>query len=703
MGGTLKAEQNDTANSQQRLAQAQHEQTKTQSPSSSKSGNRSRDFAADGQEEATVGASEEIVPTFAVNQTHLPEQPSELVLHVAFEGLKLFVPDGLTPVQLIPYENIVRFRRLKEGAGLALTLTDGSGVILPSEEAGGSEIYDTVQAKVEELAMMLKTDSRSVHLSADEEAKLAAKYLPKSTMGDSDAPRKDEEPKKKLMRRFSVSLADRPPPMGGVPQPSVEELAAIQSTTEAAMATLVEAQAGLRHKVSALMRAGDTKYLAEQMPAMQAKTTDADREYKKCLAKLPDDLRAASERRLRELLDLDEAAARKEDVIKDAAPVAVKKKMAKAARTKNTATRRYSVAVGAERARVPVATVQSKKTQSKVRSGTSMSLDTEVKFEVAGPLGVVWTSVVTGAGDNMACVKSVKSGSVADKDGGLQPGMLLGFIDGADATGLDYFDLIRLIRETRPVTLVRPFSNAFSNALHCLVSVKACCLNCLCCAQGFCSNTNTPASIPTPEPALSTLDDLPTLQEGEEGSEEDDDGDEDNPMSAADAAAAAAAEIPDEASPAQPATQTARSKRPPPSSKAGPKRRNMSVLQTGTERRTWDAKAPSSTSKKVAMAEQPATSTATFSKPGPLGIVWSQVEDKKSGGVVACVKAVKPGSVAESDGQVRPGMLLGYIGGEWVQGLDYLDQITMIRDVSPALTLSILCLCVAFRLREYWK
>ena len=126
------------------------------------------------------------------------------------------------------------------------------------------------------------------------------------------------------------------------------------------------------------------------------------------------------------------------------------------------------------------------------------------------------------------------------------------------------------------------------------------------------------------------------------------------------------------------------------------------MLQTGTERRTWDAKAPSSTPK-VAMAEQPATSTATFSKPGPLGIVWSQVEDKKSGGVVACVKAVKPGSVAESDGQVRPGMLLGYIGGEWVQGLDYLDQITMIRDVSPALTLSILCLCVAFRLREYWK
>jgi len=51
-------------------------------------------------------------------------------------------------------------------------------------------------------------------------------------------------------------------------------------------------------------------------------------------------------------------------------------------------------------------------------------------------------------------------------------------------------------------------------------------------------------------------------------------------------------------------------------------------------------------------------------------------------GGMGCI-AVKPGSVAERDGQVQPGMLLGYIGGEWVQGLDYLDQITMIRDVSP--------------------
>ena len=220
----------------------------------------------------------------------------------------------------------------------------------------------------------------------------------------------------------------------------------------------------------------------------------------------------------------------------------------------------------------------------------------------------------------MACVKSVKSGSVADKDGALQPGMLLGFIDGADATGLDYFDLIRLIRETRPVTL------------------------------GFCGNANTPA--PAPEDIESQHKSLGLIQEeGEEGSseeEEEDDGGGNNQaasMSAAEAAAAAAAMVPevDDApapAPAQPVVP--RSKRPPASRQSVPKRRNMSVLQTGKERRVWDAKAAvASTPKKATtatMKQKEPTSESLFARPGPLGIVWSQVEDKQSGGVVACVK-----------------------------------------------------------------
>ena len=78
----------------------------------------------------------------------------------------------------------------------------------------------------------------------------------------------------------------------------------------------MESQAALRHKVSALMRAGDTEYLAEQMPELQARTAEADKEYRRCLEALPAEERAASERKLKKLLALDEEAARKEDVVK---------------------------------------------------------------------------------------------------------------------------------------------------------------------------------------------------------------------------------------------------------------------------------------------------------------------------------------------------------------------------------------------------
>ena len=64
------------------------------------------------------------------------------------------------------------------------------------------------------------------------------------------------------------------------------------------------------------MRAGDTEYLAEQMPELQARTAEADKEYRRCLEALPPEERAASERKLKKLLALDEEAARKEDVVK---------------------------------------------------------------------------------------------------------------------------------------------------------------------------------------------------------------------------------------------------------------------------------------------------------------------------------------------------------------------------------------------------
>jgi hypothetical protein len=639
--------------SQDKLAESQENQTRLMASS-----------GRTGQSEDA--AQEQGVPTFEVQQTHLPDEPSALVLHVAFEGLKLFHPEASAAVQVLPYEDITRFRRLKEGAGLALTLQDGSEVTLTSETAGGSEIYATVQAKVSELAKMLQTDSRSalVHMSAEEEAELAAKYLSKAP-GAIDPQRKDsgdgDEPKKSLMRRFSVSLAPPPPPpmmmMGGSSQPSPHELAAAQASTEAAMENLVEAQAALRHKVSALMRAGDTEYLAAQMPELQAKTANADKEYKKSLAQLPDDLRFASERRLRELLDLDEEAARKEDAIKDAAPAAVKRKMAKAARSSKVA-RRYSVAVGSELA--PIATVPTLRQADKARSSAATPTDVTVTFEAAGALGISWTSVIVpDTGESMAAIKAVKPGSVADRDGHIEPGMLLATIGTTDMAGADYFDIIRLIRERRPLELglLRP------------------------------TNRNRSSSVEQPtdgKPTVaesSALDDLPlpTIAESES-----DDGQESSmhtraaTMSAAAASAAAMA--------AKAVDQEAHEQvRTTPKQK---KMRGMSVVATSRDER--EAREHDVQSSIIRARRQDSLNTAaaveatclvTFAERGPLGIIWSQASQDRGGAdtVMAVVKAVKPGSVAERDGRIRPGMVLTLVGETAVSGLDYFDQIRLIR------------------------
>jgi hypothetical protein len=50
---------------------------------------------------------------------------------------------------------------------------------------------------------------------------------------------------------------------------------------------------------------------------------------------------------------------------------------------------------------------------------------------------------------------------------------------------------------------------------------------------------------------------------------------------------------------------------------------------------------------------------------------------------VACVKSVKPDSVAEASGTVQSGMLLGYIQNAWVKDQDYFTQIKQIRECRP--------------------
>ena len=78
---------------------------------------------------------------------------------------------------------------------------------------------------------------------------------------------------------------------------------------------------------------------------------------------------------------------------------------------------------------------------------------------------------------------------------------------------------------------------------------------------------------------------------------------------------------------------------------------------------------------------------ALFDTPGPLGLVWSHkhlgpavpgAESKR-----AVVKAIRPGSVADTHGTLRAGMVLLAVNGDSVEGLDYPDIIAKIRDTRP--------------------
>ena len=79
---------------------------------------------------------------------------------------------------------------------------------------------------------------------------------------------------------------------------------------------------------------------------------------------------------------------------------------------------------------------------------------------------------------------------------------------------------------------------------------------------------------------------------------------------------------------------------------------------------------------------EPAEVETTFEAEGPLGLAWHHYMDER-GRSVACIKALKPGSAAEQARTLRNGMLLGYVNGRWVKGVDYFDQIKLVRETRP--------------------
>ena len=66
-----------------------------------------------------------------------------------------------------------------------------------------------------------------------------------------------------------------------------------------------------------------------------------------------------------------------------------------------------------------------------------------------GPLGIVWTQTIDATRREVAVVKSVKPGSAGENQMAGREGAVLGFINGDWVKGLDYFECIKRIRESR--------------------------------------------------------------------------------------------------------------------------------------------------------------------------------------------------------------------------------------------------------------
>ena len=72
-----------------------------------------------------------------------------------------------------------------------------------------------------------------------------------------------------------------------------------------------------------------------------------------------------------------------------------------------------------------------------------------------------------------------------------------------------------------------------------------------------------------------------------------------------------------------------------------------------------------------------------FSETGPLGVVWAHTRSAGKGSTAesdyACIKSVKPSSVAAGRPALQPGLILGYVNGEYVKGQDYCERNRCVR------------------------
>ena len=201
---------------------------------------------------------------------------------------------------------------------------------------------------------------------------------------------------------------------------------------EAKMRDVVEAQAALRHEVATLMRAGDVEFLMNQMPTLQANVKSAEDAFKRALISVHPRQKLKLENKLKDLLFVDEAAAKIQDQKLDKKPEAAKKKAAKGVMTKpvrggaagGRPPRRYSVAVGgAKSAEGFDLELQMMKARAMRPGGLSKEepVNVESEFVEKGPIGIKWLQWSDHLHRDVACVKSVAPGSKADLDGKVKP------------------------------------------------------------------------------------------------------------------------------------------------------------------------------------------------------------------------------------------------------------------------------------------
>ena len=71
-----------------------------------------------------------------------------------------------------------------------------------------------------------------------------------------------------------------------------------------------------------------------------------------------------------------------------------------------------------------------------------------------------------------------------------------------------------------------------------------------------------------------------------------------------------------------------------------------------------------------------------------VGIVWAHSRSAGKGKAesdYACIKSVKPSSVAAGRPALQPGLILGYVNGEYVKGQDYCERNRCVRPPAPSI------------------